>query len=222
VNNCIVIAIDGPSGAGKSSIARSLARRMGITYIDTGAMYRAIALWALRADIDINDSFRVERLAREAHIEFGPQGEVVLNGEDVSAAIREPQVTDAASKVAAIPGVRRAMREEQRRIGAVTSVVMEGRDIGTVVFPEAKVKIYLDAQPEVRAQRRAGETGADAAQVARELAERDHRDSTRAEAPLSQAPDAEYLDSTGLTIEQVEEAILKIIRDRTSNGKLHA
>jgi cytidylate kinase len=192
---------------------------MGITYIDTGAMYRAIALWAMRAEIDVNDPFRVERLAREARIEFGPNGEVLLNDEDVSKAIRETSVTEAASKVAAIPGVRKAMREEQRRIGSGNSVVMEGRDIGTVVFPDARVKIYLDAEPEVRAERRAHETGGDTAQVARELAERDRRDSTRAEAPLTQAPDAEYVDSTGLTIEQVEEKILKIIRDRTSNGK---
>jgi cytidylate kinase len=161
-------------------------------------------------------------LAKEARIELGLDGRVSLNGEDVTAAIRDPRVSDAASKVAAIPGVRRAMREEQRRIGSLTSVVMEGRDIGTVVFPDAQVKIYLDADPEVRAQRRAEEIGADADQVGRELAERDRRDSTRAEAPLTQAPDAEYLDSTGLAPEQVEEAILKIVRARTSNGKAHS
>ena len=217
----LIIAIDGPSGAGKSTIARAVARRMGFTYIDTGAMYRAVALWALRADVDLDDPYRVERLAKEARIEFGLGGEVLLNGEDVTAAIREPRVSNAASKVAAIPGVRRAMREEQRRVGSRTSVVMEGRDIGTVVFPEAQVKIYLDANPEVRAQRRAEEIGADADQVARDQAERDRRDSTRAEAPLTQAPDAEYLDSTGLAPEQVEEAILKIVRARTSNGKAH-
>jgi cytidylate kinase len=217
----IVIAIDGPSGAGKSTIARSLAQRLGFTFIDTGAMYRAIALWALRAGIDLDDLHRLEQLALAAHIEFdgdASQGQtVLLNGEDVTAAIREPQVTDAASKVAIAPGVRRAMREEQRRIASATSVVMEGRDIGTVVFPDAHVKIFLDADPQVRAGRRAQETGADIGQVARDIAERDRRDRTRQEAPLTQAPDAEYVDSTGLAPEQVEEAILKIVRQRTSN-----
>jgi cytidylate kinase len=212
----IVIAIDGPSGAGKSTIARSLAQRLGFIFIDTGAMYRAIALWALRVGIDLDDLHRLEQLALASHIEF--EGErVLLNGEDVTAAIREPQVTDAASKVAIAPGVRRAMREEQRRIASAKSVVMEGRDIGTVVFPDAQVKIFLDADPQVRAGRRARETGADIGQVARDIAERDQRDRTRREAPLTQAPDAEYVDSTGLATEQVEEAILKIVRRRTSN-----
>jgi cytidylate kinase len=216
----IVIAIDGPSGAGKSTLARSLAQRLGFTFIDTGAMYRAIALWALRAGIDLDDLHRLEQLALAAHIEFdgASQGQtVLLNGEDVTAAIREPQVTDAASKVAIAPGVRRAMREEQRRIASANSVVMEGRDIGTVVFPAAQVKIFLDADPQVRAGRRARETGADIGQVARDITERDQRDRTRREAPLTQAPDAEYVDSTGLAPEQVEEAILRIVRQRTSN-----
>ena len=141
----------------------------------------------------------------------------ILNGEDVSAEIREAHVSEAASKVAAYPGVRRAMRDEQRRIGAEGPAVMEGRDIGTVVFPEARVKIFLDASAEARAQRRAVELGAPVEQVARDLAGRDTRDRTRAEAPLMQAPDAEYLDTTGLTAEQVEEAVLKIVRGRTSN-----
>jgi cytidylate kinase len=185
-------------------------------------MYRAVALAALRAGIDIEDAFRMEPVARHAQIEFGSDGSVLLNGEDVTADIREPQVSDAASKVSAIPGVRRAMREAQRHIGRQTSVVMEGRDIGTVVFPEAQVKIFLDADPHVRAGRRAGESGAKVAEVARELAERDQRDRTRAEAPLIQAPDAEYIDTTGLTQAEVEEAILKIVRARTSNGKEHA
>lgn len=216
----IIVAIDGPAGAGKSTIARSLARRLGFTYIDTGAMYRAIALWALRAGFDLDDLHRLEQLAREARIEFDGD-RVQLNGEDVTAAIREPDVTQAASKVSIAPGVRKALREEQRRIGSLQSVVMEGRDIGTVVFPDAQVKIYLDAAPEIRARRRAMETGADVSSTAQEIAERDERDRGRVEAPLTQAPDAEYLDSTGLSAEAVVEAILKLIRQRTSNGKEH-
>jgi CMP/dCMP kinase len=216
----IIVAIDGPAGAGKSTIARSLARRLGFTYIDTGAMYRAVALWALRAGFDLDDLHRLEQLALEARIEF--DGDLVrLNGEDVTAAIREPEVTQAASKVSMAPGVRKALREEQRRIGSLQSVVMEGRDIGTVVFPDAQVKVYLDADPEIRAHRRALETGADVDSTAQEIAERDERDRGRMEAPLTQAPDAEYLDSTGLSPEAVEEAILKLIRQRTSNGKEH-
>src|SRR5271163_2738354 len=216
----IIVAIDGPAGAGKSTIARSLARRLGFTYIDTGAMYRAVALWALRAGFDLDDLHRLEQLALEARIEFDGD-RVLLNGEDVTQAIREPEVTQAASKGSIAPGVRRALREEQQRIGAVQSVVMEGRDIGTVVFPDAQVKIYLDANPEIRAHRRALEVGADVAAIAREITERDERDRGRAEAPLTQAPDAEYLDSTGLSPEAVEEAILKLVRQRTSNGKEH-
>ena len=216
----MIIAIDGPGGSGKSTVARSVARRLGFTYIDSGAMYRAVALWALRLGMDLDDLHRLEQLAKEARIEL-PGDRVLLNGEDVSAEIRTPQVSNAASRVAAQPGVRRAMREEQRRIGSAGPSVMEGRDIGTVVFPDAKVKIFLDAQPEARAQRRASELGAAVEDVARDLDARDQRDRSRAEAPLTQAPDAEYLDTTHLTLTQVEEAVLKLVRDRTSNGKDH-
>jgi cytidylate kinase len=217
----VIVAIDGPAGAGKSTIARSLARKLGFTYIDSGAMFRAVALWAMRAKVDLEDLHKLEQLAREARIEFEGDSRVLLNGEDVTAEIRDPEVSKAASKVSIAPGVRRALREEQRRIGALHPVVMEGRDIGTVVFPEADVKIYLDADPTIRAGRRAQETGAAVGEIAREMAERDQRDRTRTEAPLTQAPDAEYIDSTELSPDEVEEAILKVVRARTSNGKGH-
>jgi cytidylate kinase len=193
-----------------------VARRLGYIYIDTGAMYRSVAFWALQLGMDLEDMHRMDQLAREAHVTF-LNGSVLLNGEDVTEAIRTPRVSEAASKVATYPGVRRAMREEQRRIGAEGPSVMEGRDIGTVVFPDARVKIFLDASAEARAGRRAVELGTPVEQVAKDLAGRDTRDRTRAEAPLMQAPDAEYVDTTGLTAEEVEEAVLKIVRGRTSN-----
>lgn len=202
-------------------MARSLAHKLGFTYIDSGAMFRAVALWAIRAGVDLDDLHKLEQLAREARIEFEGDSTVLLNGEDVTSAIRDPEVSKAASKVSMAPGVRKALREEQRRIGSLYSVVMEGRDIGTVVFPDADVKIYLDAAPETRAGRRAQETGAEVGEIAREMADRDQRDRTRSEAPLTQAPDAEYIDTTPLSLEEVEEAILKVVRARTSNGKGH-
>jgi cytidylate kinase len=221
----IVVAIDGPAGAGKSTIARRVASRLGFVYIDTGAMYRAVGLWALRTGVDLEDMHRLEQLASAARIEFAPgSGRVFLNGEDVTDAIRTPEVASAASRISVYGGVRRAMVAEQQRIGRQTNVVMEGRDIGTVVFPDADVKIFLDAAPQVRAERRLRELRergqpADAAQVAAELEERDLRDRNRAESPLVQAPDAVYLDTTGLSIEEVEEAVLKLVRERVSNGQ---
>jgi cytidylate kinase len=166
---------------------------------------------------------RLERLAVEASIEFEPgNSRVLLNGEDVTDAIRTPGVSDTASKISAITGVRRALVEKQRRMGEAGSVVMEGRDIGSVVFPDAEVKIYLDADSGVRAGRRAQELDRSASDVARDLAERDLRDRGRKDSPLLQSPDAVYVDTSGLDLEQVEELVLKLIRDRTSNGKEYA
>ncbi len=218
-----MVAIDGPAGAGKSTIAKRLAGRLGFTYIDTGAMYRAVALWALRRGVGFEDMHRLEQLAVAAEIELGP-GTISLNGEDVTEAIRTSEVSNGASKIAVIPGVRRAMVAKQRAIGERTSVVMEGRDIGTVVFPDAEVKVFLDANPPERVRRRLEELRAKGEEVAEsalaaQMKERDLRDSTRSDAPLSQAPDAIYLDSTPLAIEEVEEAILKIVRSRVTNGK---
>ena len=221
----IVVAIDGPAGAGKSTIARRIAAKMGCLYIDTGAMYRAVGLWALRERMPLDDMHRLDQIARAARIELhGSPEAVLLNGEDVTEAIRAPEVSDAASKVSAIPAVRRALVEKQRQMGERSSVVMEGRDIGTVVFPKASVKIYLDADPAVRARRRVkdlAEKGRTASldQVEREMRERDLRDSTRPDSPLIQAPDAVYVDSTPHSLEEVERIILNVVREKTSNGK---
>ena len=221
----LIIAIDGPAGAGKSTLARRVALRLGAVYIDTGAMYRAVALWAMRSGIPLDDSHRLEALAKNASIEFiAGDDRLLLNGEDVTEAIRTLEVASAASEVAAVAGVRRQMVEMQREIAANSSVVMEGRDIGTVVFPDADVKIFLDATSEIRAQRRAEELGEkkipfDLDRLRRQIEERDARDRNRTASPLLQAQDATYLDSSKLTPIEAEEAILKIIRAKTSNGK---
>jgi CMP/dCMP kinase len=210
-----VVAIDGPAGAGKSTISRRVAEHLGYTYIDTGAMYRCVAL----AAIDGGDAVQ---LAQRVRIEFGPERQVYLNGIDVTAAIRDPKISEAASKVSANPEVRRAMVAEQRRIAAGTPVVMEGRDIGTVVFPEARVKIFLDADPAVRARRRAEELAAkgldaDVDEIEIQIRERDHRDATREDSPMIQAPDAVRVDTSGMTLEQVEHTILDLVHSKVGS-----
>jgi len=217
-----VIAIDGPAGSGKSTIARRLAEKLNYLYIDTGAMYRAVALWALRQGTSLTDSYRLEQLAKAARIELGPGFRVALNGEDVTDAIREPEVSSAASKVAAVAAVRQALVAKQRAMGQDANVVMEGRDIGSVVFPDARVKIFLDANARERVRRRAEQqTEVPTPKLAEQIAERDTRDRERVESPLVQAPDATYVDSTGLSEDDVEREILKIVRSRISNGKDH-
>ena len=221
----IVVAIDGPAGAGKSTVARSVADRLGFIYVDTGAMYRCVALWALQTQVNEADMHRLEQLAQAAEIQFEPGSRrVLLNGEDVTDAIRTASVSVSASKVAAIPSVRRELVRKQRTLSEANSVVMEGRDIGSVVFPEATVKIFLDAPAHVRSGRRTQELQergekVDHALTSREMSDRDTRDRTRPESPLVQAPDAIYLDSGNLSVEEVVEAVLKLVRDRTTNGK---
>jgi CMP/dCMP kinase len=217
----IVVAIDGPAGAGKSTLAKRVAAKLGFIYINTGAMYRAVALWALRLKVATSDMHRLERLALEADIALTLEGCVLLNGEDITEAIGDANVAAAASEVSAVPGVRRALLSVQRGLAEKSSVVMEGRDIGSVVFPDAQVKIFLDAEPGERARRRALDLETtNIESVADELSQRDHRDRTRAEAPLVQAPDAELIDTTGLSLEEVEARILQLVRARVSNGKV--
>ena len=219
MNKHLVVAIDGPAGAGKSTIARRVAQALGFVYIDTGAMYRAVALKALRSGIDLAEPAGLTALAASARIAFEPGGSrVLLDGEDVTAAIRTPEMSPAASQVSVFPGVRRAMVELQRAMGA-SSCVMEGRDIGSVVFPDAAVKIYLIADPAIRAARRVREMAEkgialNAREVEREIRDRDERDSTREDSPLRRADGAITVDTSNLTIDEVEQAILKIVREK--------
>jgi cytidylate kinase len=194
----MVIAIDGPAGAGKSTVARAAAERLGFTYLDSGAMYRAVALRG-------GDPATV---AREARLELGER--ITLDGEDVTEQIREPWVSEAASRVASDPAVREALVEQQRRILTEGDWVAEGRDIGTVVAPGAEVKVFLTADPAERARRRAVELGGDEQVVLRELILRDERDRTREVSPLIAAPDAVPVDTTGLTLDEVVDQIVTL------------
>ena len=220
----ISIAIDGPSGAGKSSLAKSVAEKLGYLYVDTGAIYRTIGLYMYEADIDPKDEAAVlaalpEIEIRMSHGEDGLQ-RMTLNDCDVTEAIRLPHISLCASAVSAHPGVRAFLLDMQRELARTNNVIMDGRDIGTVVLPEAEVKVFLTASPEARAQRRMKElekrgTPQAFEEVLRDIQERDYNDSHRAAAPLKQAEDAVLLDTTELTFAQSEEALLAIIRERT-------
>jgi len=215
-----VIAVDGPAGAGKSSASRALARRLGFGYVDTGAMYRAVGVLAAERGIDADDAAALGRLVAGLDFELARDGErLLIGGRDLSAAIRRPEAGELASRVSTQPVVRQRLVALQRALGAAGGVVMEGRDIGTVVFPDARVKLYLTADPATRAARRAAELRAAAATVdeaalARELAERDRRDAGRAHSPLRPAADAVVLDTTALTLEEVVEAMERVVRER--------
>jgi CMP/dCMP kinase len=215
----LVIAIDGPSGAGKSTAGRSLAVRLGYLFVDTGAMYRALALKALRLGIAPDDEARLVELAREALIELGREGTVGLDGEDVTHAIRTRDVSLLASQVSVHTGVRREMVARQRRLGASGGVVLDGRDIGTAVFPDADVKFYLDADPRCRALRRHQELAAAGARadlptIEAEIRARDHADITRGDSPLVRAPDAVPIETDGLDPQGVVEAMFKVVEAR--------
>lgn len=227
----MLIAIDGPAGAGKSTVARALATRLGFTYLDSGAMYRCVALLALRsphedpAALALAAQIELSELSEQAVTlpprEAGSTREsphaharIVLDGQDVSGALRTPEVSEAASRVAADPGVREALVAKQRELIALGDWVAEGRDIGTIVAPEAELKVYLTADPAERARRRAAELGADKATVLAEQTIRDERDSTRTHSPLQAAPGAVVLDTTGMSVEAVVEHIAELAQAR--------
>lgn len=221
-----VVAIDGPAGAGKTTVTRRVAARLGYLLVDTGAIYRSVALAAVRAGLGFDDVEAVGELARALaaregiRFESGEDGtqRVLLDGDDVSTAIRTQEIAEGASRVSAIGAVRAALLDMQRRAGAAGGVVLEGRDIGSVVFPDAEAKFFLTASVEVRALRRKTELEARGERaelevIAREVAARDERDSTRAVAPLAQAPDAMLVDSSALGVDEVVERIVARVRE---------
>jgi cytidylate kinase len=221
VSKPLIIAIDGPSGAGKGTVARAVAARLGYRHVDTGAMYRALAWKAMQGGIDLSDEAAVAALGERARFDV-EDGRIAIDGHDVARAIRTPEMDRASTIVARHPAVRRVLVARQQSYGKGGGVVMEGRDIGTVVFPGADLKIYLDASPEERARRRAADPAhtspknTQLSDVATALAERDRSDSTRAASPLAVAPDAVVMDTTGLPIERVVEQVLALVTSRFS------
>ncbi len=215
----LIIAIDGPSGAGKGTVARAVAQRLGYRHLDTGAMYRAVAWKALQDGLALDNEDAIAALADRAALDVGPDT-VRIEGRDVTTAIRTPQIDRAAAMTARLPKVRAALVARQRQEGEGGGIVVEGRDIGTVVFPDADVKIYLDASPEERARRRAADPAhassktSQLSDVATALAERDKSDSTRAVSPLSVASDAVVIDTTGVPIDRVVEQTLELVEKR--------
>ena len=219
----MIVAIDGPSGAGKSTLAKRVARELGFTYLDTGAMYRALALKILRQGLNLEDSAKLAELVDSTEIDLVESGgtlKVVLDGTNVSDLIRTPEVSQMASKGSAFPVVRKRMLNLQRRLGKKGNVVAEGRDIGTVIFPHADVKIYLDASVEERARRRYEELRKAGRAISyddtvREMEERDKRDTERELAPLRKAEDAVVIDSSALDAEEVAETVLRVIQNKS-------
>jgi cytidylate kinase len=215
----LTIAIDGPSGAGKGTIARTVAAELGYQHIDSGAMYRAIGWKALRQNVPFDEEARIAQLARRARIEMS-NDRVTIDDTDVTRAIRTPEIDRAAAAVAGLPAVRSVLVERQRQLGAGGGIVMEGRDIGTVVFPQADVKIYLDASPDERARRRAADPAHSAgtkpvSEVVTALIARDELDRTRAASPLYAAPDAVVIDTTGKSINDVVAEVMAVIRGKS-------
>lgn len=219
----LIIAIDGPAGSGKSTVAKTVAEWMKLPYIDTGAMYRAVAYLALQNGVDFEDEAAVTQIAQDARIDFAcrtDRNRLCLNDEPLGPEIRTPEVSQGASKVSTIPEVRTALTERQRELGHEYGCVMEGRDIGTVVFPDAQVKVFLTASPDERIRRRTEELGAkgedvDRDEVRAQIEERDKRDSERDHAPLKPAPDAHHLSTDGLTIDEVVERIVALCPPET-------
>ncbi len=214
-----IVAIDGPAGAGKGTITQLVGKKLGLVNIDTGATFRCVALNMIQENINIQEEEKIVKMLDKINIEMYPDGNVFLNGEEVTHRIRENDVNRFVSPVSVLPMVRNKLLEVQRRIAEGKDVIMEGRDIGTVVFPNADVKIYLDATAEERARRRVAQNQEKGIQssydeVLQGIKERDRRDSTREIAPLRRAEDAIYVDSTNLSIEQVVEKMIKIIEER--------
>ena len=215
----LIIAIDGPSGAGKGTLARGVAAALRYQHVDTGAMYRAVGWKAIEEGLSLENESAIANLSERARLDLA-DGRVVIDGHDVTRAIRTPEIDKAATAVARLPRVRDVLVARQRTMGREGGVVMEGRDIGTVVFPDADVKVYLDASAEERARRRAhdpahtGGQGTSLAGVQSDLQARDQSDSTRSVAPLAIAHGATYIDTTGLTVEQTVERVMEVVREK--------